>query len=213
MAKRGFGPSRTESADDKENKRPLTKENIKKGMRIFSYVMPYKVQFIIGLLFLVLSSSTFMVFPLLTGKLIDSATGKGEKLMFGFPLAINILALGLFGVILLQGFFSFFRIYFFTQVSENAVADVRRSLFSKFMTLPIHFYETRRVGEITSRITSDVGQLQDTLSITLAELFRQVVTLVGGVVFIMYMSVKLSLFMLATFPFIIVMAMVFGKKI
>ncbi len=213
MAKRGFGPSRTESADDKENKRPLTKENLKKGMRIFSYVMPYKGQFIIGLFFLVLSSSTFMVFPLLTGKLIDSATGKGDNMFLGLPMDINILALGLFGVILLQGFFSFFRIYFFAQVSENAVADVRRSLFSKFMTLPIHFYEKRRVGEITSRITSDVGQLQDTLSITIAELFRQLVTLIGGVVFIMYMSVKLSLFMLATFPFIIVMAMVFGKKI
>lgn len=213
MAKRGFGPSRTESTDDKENKRPLTKENLKKGVRIFQYVMPYKTKFLVGLFFLILSSSTFMVFPLLTGKLIDSATGKGEMNLFGIALDINLLALGLFGVILLQGFFSFFRIYFFAQVSENAVADVRRSLFRKFMTLPIHFYEKRRVGEITSRITSDVGQLQDTLSITIAELFRQLVTLVGGVVFIMYMSVKLSLFMLGTFPFIIVLAMVFGKRI
>ncbi|MFC5272186.1 ABC transporter ATP-binding protein [Adhaeribacter terreus] len=209
MAKRGFGPSRNGSADDKENKKPLTKENLKKGLRIFHYVLPYKAKFIIGLFFLALSSSTFMVFPLVTGKLVDSAMGKTDW----FVNDINLIALGLFGVILLQGIFSFFRIYFFAQVSENAVADIRRSLYQKFMTLPIHFYEKRRVGEITSRITSDVGQLQDTLSITLAELFRQVITLVGGVIFIMIMSVKLSLFMLATFPFIIVLAMVFGKRI
>lgn len=209
MAKRGFGPSRNGSADDKENKTPLTKENLKKGLRIFNYVLPYKAKFIIGLFFLILSSSTFMVFPLVTGKLVDSAMGKTDW----FVNDINLIALGLFGVILLQGIFSFFRIYFFAQVSENAVADIRRSLYQKFMTLPIHFYEKRRVGEITSRITSDVGQLQDTLSITLAELFRQVVTLIGGVIFIMVMSVKLSLFMLATFPFIIILAMVFGKRI
>ena len=172
-------------------------------------MLPYKGKFIIGLFFLLLSSSTFMVFPLITGKLVDAAMGKTNWIVND----INLIALGLFAVILLQGFFSFFRIYFFAQVSENAVADVRRGLFSKFMTLPIHFYEKRRVGEITSRITSDVGQLQDTLSITLAELFRQVVTLIGGVVFIMIMSVKLSLFMLGTFPFIIVLAMVFGKRI
>ena len=209
MAKRGFGPSRNGSADDKENKKPLTKENLKKGLRIFNYVLPYKTKFIIGLFFLVLSSSTFMVFPLVTGKLVDSAMGKTNWIVND----INIIALGLFAIILLQGFFSYFRIYFFAQVSENSVADIRRSLYRKFMTLPIHFYEKRRVGEITSRITSDVGQLQDTLSITLAELFRQVVTLVGGVIFIMVMSVKLSLFMLGTFPFIIILAMVFGKKI
>src|SRR5688572_16346018 len=183
MAKRGFGPSRNGSDDDKENKKPLTKENLKKGLRIFNYVLPYKVNFIIGLFFLALSSSTFMVFPLVTGKLVDSAMGKTDWIVND----INIIALGLFGVILLQGIFSFFRIYFFAQVSENAVADIRRSLYQKFMTLPIHFYEKRRVGEITSRITSDVGQLQDTLSITLAELFRQVITLVGGVIFIMVM--------------------------
>jgi ABC transporter fused permease/ATP-binding protein len=209
MAKRGFGPSRNGGADDKEKKTPLTKENLKKGLRIFNYVLPYKVKFIIGLFFLALSSSTFMVFPLVTGKLVDSAMGKTNWIVND----INLIALLLFGVILLQGIFSFFRVYFFAQVSENAVADIRRSLYQKFMTLPIHFYEKRRIGEITSRITSDVGQLQDTLSITLAELFRQVITLVGGVIFIMVMSVKLSLFMLATFPFIIILAMVFGKKI
>jgi len=192
-----------------EHKIPLTKESFKNGRRIFKFVLPYKFKFIIGLFFLALSSSTFMIFPALTGQLVDSATGQASALLKD----IDMISLGLFGVILLQGIFSFFRIYFFAQVSENTVADIRRALYAKFVVLPIPFFEQKRVGEITSRITFDVSQLQDTLSITLAELFRQVITLIVGVIIIMITSVKLSLFMLATFPVLIILAIVFGKKI
>jgi len=206
MAKRRSGSN---AELNPEIKKPLTKENFRNGRRIFNFVLPYKIKFFIGLVFLALSSSTFMIFPALTGQLVDSATGQASKLLQD----INLISLGLFGVILLQGIFSFFRIYFFAQVSENTVADIRRALYAKFVVLPIPFFEQKRVGEITSRITFDVSQLQDTLSITLAELFRQVITLVVGVIIIMVTSVKLSLFMLATFPVLIILAIVFGKKI
>lgn len=213
MAKRGFG-GRTSSTDDSTSgKKPLNKESFQKGLRIFRYTVPYKVKFIIGLIFLALSSSTFMVFPALTGQLVDSATGTATGTGIAFLKNINLIAIGLFGIILLQGIFSFFRIYFFAQVSEYAVADIRRSLYAKFVVLPIPFFEQKRVGEITSRITSDVAQLQDTFSITLAELFRQLVTLIVGVIIIMVTSVKLSLFMLGTFPVLVLMAFVFGKRI
>ena len=208
MARSGSGIS-TDNITGKETKKRISKESFKQGSRIFSYVKPYRFKFFIGLIFLALSSSTFMIFPALTGQLVDSATGQASRLIKD----INLIALGLFGVILLQGIFSFFRIYFFAQVSENAVADIRRALYAKFVVLPIPFFEQKRVGEITSRITSDVSQLQDTLSITLAELFRQLVTLIVGVVIIMVTSVKLSLFMLATFPVLVLLAFVFGKKI
>ncbi len=213
MAKRGFG-GRTSSADEAASgKVPLNKESFQKGLRIFKYTLPYKVKFIIGLFFLALSSTTFMVFPALTGQLVDSATGAASAKSSVFLENINLISLGLFGVILLQGIFSFFRIYFFAQVSEFAVADIRRALYAKFVVLPIPFFEQKRVGEITSRITSDVSQVQDTLSITLAELFRQLVTLLVGVVIIMVTSVKLSLFMLGTFPVLVLLAFVFGKRI
>ncbi|WP_242916606.1 ABC transporter ATP-binding protein [Pontibacter liquoris] len=206
MAKRGFGPSGTTG---EEGKKRITKESFRRGLQIFNYVVPYKFKFIVGLGFLVLSSLTFMVFPYLVGKLVDSSTGNSDWLLKD----INMISLGLFVIILLQGIFSFFRVYFFAQVSENAIADIRRDLYSKFVMLPIPFYEKRRVGEITSRITTDVAQVQDTFSITLAELFRQVTTLLVGIVIIMWTSIKLSLFMLATFPVLVALAFVFGRKI
>ena len=91
--------------------------------------------------------------------------------------------------------------------------DLRQELYTKIITLPISFFEKSRVGELMSRITSDVTQLQDVLSITLAELFRQFFTLVGGVILISMLSGKLTLFMLSTFPFLVVAAIVFGKFI
>lgn len=206
MAKRGFGLN---GVQDKEGRQKISKESFRRGLRIFSYVLPYKFKFFLGLGFLVFSSLTFMAFPYLVGKLFDSSTGNASGLMED----INMIAMGLFAIILLQGIFSFFRVYFFAQVSENAVADIRRDLYSKFVQLPISFYEKRRVGEITSRITTDVAQVQDAMSITLAELFRQTTTLIVGVIIIMWTSIKLSLFMLATFPVLVALAMVFGRKI
>lgn len=206
MAKRGI---ELNGEPEKEGKKRISKESLQRGLQIFNYVVPYKYKFIVGLGFLVLSSLTFMVFPYLVGKLVDSSTGNTDW----FLKDINMISLGLFVVILLQGIFSFFRVYFFAQVTENAIADIRRDLYTKFVMLPIPFYEKRRVGEITSRITTDVAQVQDTFSITLAELFRQTTTLLVGIVIIMWTSIKLSLFMLATFPVLVALAFVFGRKI
>ena len=191
----------------------LTKAAFQRGMRIFRYVLPYRAKFILGMVLLTLSSATFMAFPWVAGKLVDAANGKVFTLPGGMELTITRIALLLFCVILFQGFFSFGRIWFFTQVSEFTVRDIRQALYAKFVSLPIPFFEKNRVGAITSRITSDVSMIQDTFSLTLAELFRQVVTLVVSTILIMVTSVKLSLFMLATFPVLVLAAFVFGKKI
>ncbi|MGV3539024.1 MAG: ABC transporter transmembrane domain-containing protein, partial [Rufibacter sp.] len=208
MAKRGFGAGPSGEGET-DGKKRLSKEALRRGLQVFRFTLPYKNQFIIGLTFLLFSSLTFMAFPAVTGVLLDAAVGNANA----FTQDIDLIALVLFGVILLQGIFSFFRVYFFAQVSENAIADIRKSLYSQFMGLPLTFFEKRRVGEITSRITSDVSYIQDSFSITLAELFRQVTTLLVGIGLIMYYSVKLSLFMLATFPVLVIFAMIFGKRL
>ncbi|SFQ02840.1 ABC transporter ATP-binding protein [Hymenobacter arizonensis] len=212
MARSGLNTSGGDSASDAP-KPKLTKETFQRGMRIFRFTLPYRTKFIIGMVMLLLSSSTVMAFPWIIGKLVDAANGRAVLLPGGIAVSINQIAMGLFGVILLQGIFSFGRIWFFTQVSEFTVRDIRQALYAKFVSLPVPFFEKNRVGAITSRITSDVAVIQDSFSLSLAELVRQILTLLTGIVFIMVVSVKLSLFMLATFPPIVVLAIVFGKKI
>jgi len=203
MAKRhekfGSGP-------DSKDKVKVDKQGLKKALKIFQFVVPYKWTFITGMLFLLLSNLTTMSFPLLIGQMTKVIEGKSNY-------HINEVTLFFFAVLIVQAILSFLRIYTFAQVSEKAMRDVRQNLYSKIITMPIYHFEKRRVGELMSRITSDITQLQDVLSITLAEFFRQIFTLVGGIALITYLSWKLTLFMLATFPLLVIAAIVFGKFI
>ncbi|MEP2773571.1 MAG: ABC transporter transmembrane domain-containing protein [Fulvivirga sp.] len=202
---------------NEEEKRKLNKSNFKKLLGIFRYTLPYKRVFIVGMICLVFSSTTLLAFPFFAGKLLDIATGKGWQLQLAgnsYDInSINTVALILIGILLIQSIFSFFRVYLFAQVSEKSMADVRTSVYSKMLTLPIKFFDSRRVGELISRITSDVSMLQDTFSITLAELFRQTATLIIGTFVIFIIAPKLTIFMLGTFPIMVITALVFGKFI
>lgn len=189
-----------------EDKKKLSKEGLSKALKLFKFTLPYKKVFLVGMVFLVFSTVTTLTFPILIGEMTKVMERKSAY-------TINQVAI-FFGVILiLQGIFSFFRVYFFSIVSEKTAADLRKKLYDKFITMPISFFENNRVGDLMSRITSDVAAVQNVLSTTLAEFFRQVSTLVIGISYLVYVSWQLTLFMLATFPVIVVAAMVFGRYI
>lgn len=196
------------TALEPEEKRKLNKQNLNKLGGIFRFLMPYKWAFFSGLLFLLFSSLTLLTFPFVAGKLIDTAQGS-EWIVND----VNSIALILIGILAVQSVFSFFRVWLFALVSERSMRDIRMSLYSRLVRLPMSFFDKRRTGELISRITSDVSQLQDTFSTTLAELFRQVITLVAGVAFLLFNTPKLTLFMLGTFPVLVLFAMVFGRFI
>lgn len=191
-----------------EEKRRINKQNLSKLNRVFQFLIPYKGAFFAGLVFLLFSSLTLLSFPYVAGKLIDTA--QGSVWIFS---DINHIALLLLGILALQSVFSFFRVWLFALVSEKAMRDIRLAVYGRLVRLPIPFFDKRRTGELISRITSDVGLLQDTFSTTLAELFRQLVTLVAGVAFLLFNTPKLTIFMLATFPVLVLFALIFGKFI
>lgn len=193
---------------EEHEKRKLNKQSFQKLSGIFRFLLPYKWTFILGLVFLLLSSLTLLTFPYVAGKLIDTAQGKDW-----YVTDINSIALILIAILGVQSLFSFFRVWTFALVSERSMRDVRLALYSRLLRLPMTFFDKRRTGELISRITSDVSLLQDTFSVTLAELFRQVITLIAGIVFLMVTTPKLTLFMLGTFPVLVLLAMFFGRFI
>ncbi len=196
------------TALEPEEKRRINKQSLSKLNQIFQFLIPYKGAFFAGLVFLLFSSLTLLSFPYVAGKLIDTA--QGSVWIFS---DINHIALLLLGILAIQSVFSFFRVWLFAVVSEKAMRDIRLAVYGRLVRLPVPFFDKRRTGELISRITSDVGLLQDTFSTTLAELFRQVVTLVAGVAFLLFNTPKLTVFMLATFPLLVLIALVFGKFI
>lgn len=197
------------SNSEKEEKKPkLTKSQLRKSLRIFEYVLPYKWSFIIGFVLLVISSLVFMIFPVAAGELLNIATGKGTQ-----GLTINQVGLVLLGVLFVQSFSSYLRVILFANISEKGMGDVRKGLYKKLLTLPITFFEQNRVGELTSRSASDIEQLQSTFSIVLAEFIRQVIILFVGVVYLLFKMPKLTFLMLATFPVIVLIGLFFGRYI
>ncbi len=188
----------------------INKENIQEGLMIFRYVRPYRTKFILGLMFIALSGGTTMAFPYLLKKLIDSANDMSKGIASITPTQI---ALGMMGLLTLQMFISFMRVYLFTTVGENALADLRKDIYKKMITMPMDFFAQRRVGELSSRISADVSQIQDAVTTVLAELLRGVLVLIIGLCLIFYISPKLTLLMLSVVPVIIVIAVVFSKRI
>jgi ABC transporter fused permease/ATP-binding protein len=141
--------------------------------------------------------------------LIDDSLGTNDWFVQG----IDNLAFALVVILVVQSIFSFLRVYLFAQVSERSMADMRKSLFQKYMQLPMSFYDSRRSGELLSRITADIALLQDTFSVTLAEFVRQLITLFVGIGLLFVKSPKLTLFMLAIVPVLVLSAMFFGRFI
>lgn len=200
-----------DSGSERPPKVKLNKKLINKALKIFSYIRPYRTKFIIGMIFLLLSSLTMLTFPALLGAMIDAAQGRQS-----YPwLPSSILVIGgvSFGILFFQSLISFFRIRLFVEVAEKALATIRKETFHKLVTLPMDFFANRSVGELNSRLSSDLSQIQDTLTTTLAEILRQSVSLVFGVGLLVFVSPKLALMNLAILPLLVVTGFVFGRFI
>lgn len=192
--------------EKKEETKPrLTRESLREALKILAFVRPYRWQFAFGLVLLFLSSSIFMVFPYIIGKMLDVAQG----VVVNFDL--ERMGLWLILILIVQGVISYLRVMMFAIVSEKGTADVRKALYQRLIALPIVFFEKSRVGELVSRLTNDVEKLYNTFYFVLAEFIRQVIILVGGIALLTWMAAKLAGVMLATFPVIVIGAMFFGR--
>lgn len=186
----------------------VNRETLSEAMEIFGYVKPYVWQFILGLVLLFLGSLVFMLFPLLIGWMVDIAQGKEV-----YDLTLNDLGVYLVVILVIQGVFSYARVMLFANVSERSVADLRLALYEKLVSLPVVFFEQSRVGELVSRLTSDVEKVYNTFSITLAEFIRQLIILTVGIALLIIITPELSMVMLATFPVIVIGGIIFGRYI
>jgi ABC-type multidrug transport system fused ATPase/permease subunit len=212
------------SAEGKTPKAKINKENLRQALVLFNYLRPYRGMFILGLVFIALSAFTTALFPLFLGKMIDAVSpgaalpGMDKGSQFGFSLknihwSLNTTLLLIFCQLTVQTFFSFMRVYLLTAVGERSLADMRKDVYGKLLTMPMSFFTEKRVGELSNRISSDLSQIQDAISFTLAEFLRGVFTLIIGLFFIFWISPKLAFVMLSVVPLLAIIAVVFGKQI
>jgi ABC-type multidrug transport system fused ATPase/permease subunit len=221
------GARRHFSSKDRKGGSPkakISKESLRQALILFKYIKPYRSKFILAFIFIALSAFTTALFPLFLGKMIDAASpgtalpGVGAGFRMGFGLknvhwSLNLTLFLIFCQLGIQTIFSFMRIYLLTAVGEKSLADMRKDVYSKLLTMPMSFFAEKRVGELSNRISSDLSQIQDAISFTLAEFLRGIFTLIIAISFIFLISTKLALATLAVLPIIAVIAIVFGGRI
>jgi ABC-type multidrug transport system fused ATPase/permease subunit len=215
----------TTDAQDQSNKPKITKEGFRRAIGVFKYLAPYKFLFIFGLLLIVISGLLMIVITAILGQLAGAETMAnmpgssltavvGSYLPDSLPLQSTGKILGILGILLIvQGVFSFIRVYIFSYVIENAMEALRRDVYRRIISMPMQFFNERRVGDLSSRLSSDITTIQETLNITLAEFVRQTVIIVVGLVALVSFSYKLTLMMLATLPVIVIIMVLFGRYI
>lgn len=192
-----------------ENDLPKSKINasaLNKAKLVFKYAGNHTWKFYVGLVFLLLTGATALAFPKLMGMLVDCVKNKNLA-------QANTIALGLVGILLFQSFFSFFRISLFVNFTENTLANLRLALYGNLVKLPMSFFTQKSVGELNSRISTDITQIQDTLTTTIAEFLRQFILIIGSFILLASINIKLTLMMLSVVPLVAVAAVFFGRFI
>jgi subfamily B ATP-binding cassette protein MsbA len=175
--------------------------------RLWPRVRPYRAGLIIAMVTLIASAGIGLAFPLVVRELLDAAFLTRDRAL------LDRIALVLLVLFSIQALLNYLQTYYLSATGERAVAGIRRELFDKLLDMPPGFFADRRTGELTSRLTADVGLLQGVLSHQIAEFSRQVLALVGGIVLLTLMQPRLTLTALGVVPIVVGSAVVFGRRL
>ena len=217
MARRRSAP--TDPHAEPPHKGKLNRDGVRQFRRITPYLRPHRIKFAVGIVLITLSGVLTLLVTRLWGQLggvgVDSTAGQGG---FELPLPIDAgdlrqIGVAIFLVLVVQSALSFIRIWLFGEITTRMLKALREDAFAGMITQPMAFFDTRRVGDLGSRIAADIEAIRDTFTVVLAELVRQTIIIGGGLLALMTFSWKLTLLMLGTLPVAMIAAMGFGRFI
>ncbi|MFO0926356.1 MAG: ABC transporter transmembrane domain-containing protein [Gemmataceae bacterium] len=195
-------------------KAPLNRRTLAHAAGLFRYLWPYRGRFALAMAFLFVGGVAGLGFPYFAGSLVDAALLRlRDEAPTSWLHNVNLIALVLVGVLAVQAAFAFLRTVLFVDIGERTLVDLRRDTFARLVRLPMTFHHSRRVGELSSRVASDLTRLRDTLVSTVPHFLREMVLLAGGVALILATSLRLTVVMLLSVPVLMVVAVGFGQLI
>ncbi|MBO6524639.1 MAG: ATP-binding cassette domain-containing protein [Balneolaceae bacterium] len=192
-----------------------TEEKEKRGLKslketlvkIFALSKPYRGRFYTATVLVLIGSGIWLTVPLGLRELLDAVFEQGDEGL------LNLLAVGLLGLFVLQAVFTFTGNYFLEWVGERVVTDLRKKVYEHLHRLGFRFFAERRLGEIASRLTNDVGSIRTALTDSLPQLLTITFSMIGSVSLMVVLNWRLSAVIFATVPFVTIATRYFGQKI
>ena len=175
--------------------------------RLLAYLSSYKLRLLAATVGLVFAAALSLVFPAVLQQIIDSVFSEANVSQ------LDIITLALLGVFLLRSFASFVQTYNMNYVGEKIVVDMRCQLYAHLQSLSLRYYADRRVGELISRLSSDVTVVRTVLTGNIATVLQQALTLVGAVAVMFWLNWRLTLFIIVLMPLVVVVGTVLGRAI
>ena len=172
---------------------------------LWPFVRPYRGQLAVALAALVLTSAISLVLPLAVRRVVDNFDDGAGLLDQYFGAALAIVALLALGTAA--------RYFFVTRLGERVVADLRKAVFARVVTLSPGFFERVMTGEILSRITTDTTLIQSVIGSSLSIALRNMLILAGGMAMLAFTSVKLMGLVLLIVPAILIPIIVLGRRL
>jgi subfamily B ATP-binding cassette protein MsbA len=175
--------------------------------RIFRLSKPYRARFYTATLLALGSSAVGLSVPLGLKVLLDAVFQSSDAGL------LDIIALVLFGLFIFQAFLSFGSSYWLAWVGERVVTDLRKSLYEHLHRLGFRYFADKRLGEITSRLTNDVGSVRTALTDSLPQTLTLSFSLIGSITLMFILNWRLCLIVFITVPAVTLSTRYFGGKI
>ncbi|MBI1362948.1 MAG: ATP-binding cassette domain-containing protein [Proteobacteria bacterium] len=172
-----------------------------------TFIMPHWLRLSVAIAMMFITTGAFMVIPKQVQKIIDEVLGTGSMDAF-MPILWVMCA-----VVVAMAIASYVRIILVRYVGERVIAEVRKKVYAHLMSLPPVFFETRRTGEIISRMTADVAILYDAVTMKVPHVIRSIMLVVVGVGFLAWTSPKLTAVMLLVVPLFLLISKFLGKHL
>jgi subfamily B ATP-binding cassette protein MsbA len=175
--------------------------------RLFAFVVPYRSRLILALVIIIFGSILGLAGPYTARFLIDAVFKQNN------PTLLNQITLVLIVIFALQSVMYFFRAYLLAFIGERVMADLRLRMFEHLQSLSLTFFNERRTGELVSRLTNDVSTVRNVVTSDISTALSQVLTFVGALVLIIITDWRLTIFMFALIPVVMVVAILFGRRL
>ncbi len=170
--------------------------------RLLGYLGPYKGRLIIGLAGRMMASGMFLVLPAVVREVVDTVLANDDM------GELNRITLLLAGAMIVLTIGSIIGNYHINYVGERIVVDLRRQLYAHLHTLSVKFFTTRRVGELVSRMSSDVTVMRQLLTENLTRLIRHTLTILAGIAIMIVLNWRLAAFILISTPVVAFMGVI-----